>query len=148
MRQNSIIGFSVILLLAGLLLPGCELFLRNDYCSNFDIEELPLNETLDMRYSELYCNAEYEIRLSFDSLQDSRCPTGAVCIWEGNGRIQLILRKGDEDPIRFWLNTHVNFLSDTVVKGLRFELVDMLPYPEVDKDYQREDYILQLLISD
>jgi hypothetical protein len=148
MKQHTFIGLSAILLLAVLLLSGCELFQRNDYCSNFDIEELPLNETLDMRYSELYCNAAYEIRLSFDSLQDSRCPTGAMCIWEGNGRIQLILRKGDEDPIRFWLNTHVNFLSDTVIKGLRFELVEMLPYPEVDKDYQREDYILQLRISD
>ena len=148
MKQNTFIGLSATLLLAVLLLSGCELFQRNDYCSNFDIEELPLNETLDMRYSELYCNAAYEIRLSFDSLQDSRCPTGAMCIWEGNGRIQLILRKGDQDPIRFWLNTHVNFLSDTVVKGLRFELVDILPYPEVDKDYQREDYILQLRISD
>jgi hypothetical protein len=148
MKQYSFIVLSVILLFAGLLLPGCELFQRNDYCSNFAIEELPLNETLDMRYSELYCNAAYEIRLSFDSLQDSRCPTGAMCIWEGNGRVQLILKQGKENPTRFWLNTHVNFLTDTVVKGLRFELVDMLPYPEVDKDYQRKDYILQLRISD
>ena len=148
MRQNSIIGFSVILLLAGLLLPGCELFLRNDYCSNFDIEELPLNETLDMRYSELYCNAEYEIRLSFDSLQDSRCPIGATCIWEGNARVQFIFKQGQENPSRFWLNTHGNFPSDTTIDGIRFELLDVLPYPDVDKDYQLEDYILQIHISD
>lgn len=148
MRPLSLIALPALLLLSGLLLPGCELLQRSDYCSNFDIEELPLNKTLEMKYSELYCNAEYEIRLSFDSLQDSRCPIGAMCIWEGNGRVQLILRQGEKTPIRFWLNTHVNFLSDTVVNGLHFELVDMLPYPEVDKDYQLEDYILQLRISD
>lgn len=147
MRYKGTIAF-LIFLLSGLLLTGCELFQRNDYCSDFDIDELTLNETLEMRYSELYCNPEYEIRLSFDSIQDGRCPIGAMCIWEGNGRVQLIIKQGAESAIRFWLNTHDRFLTDTVVNGLRFELVDMLPYPQVDKDYQLDDYILQINISD
>lgn len=147
MRYKGIIAL-LTFLLSGLFFPGCELLQRNDYCSNFDIEELKLNEILEMRYSELYCNAEYEIRLSFDSLQDSRCPIGAACIWEGNGRVQLILKQGARNDTRFWLNTNVNFLTDTVVNGLRFTLVDMLPYPQVDKNYQLDDYILQMNISD
>ena len=148
MKQDTFIVLSAVLLLSGLFLSGCELFLRNDYCSNFDIEELKLNETLDMRYSEPYCNPEYEISLSFDSLQDSRCPIGAMCIWEGNGRVQLVVKQGSGKAIRFWLNTHDRFMRDTMVNGLRFELVDMLPYPQVDKDYQLDDYILEMNISD
>lgn len=148
MKQHTFIAPYAVLVLSILLLPGCELFQRNDYCSSFDIEELKPNETLEMRYSERYCNPEKEIILSFDSLQDSRCPIGAACIWEGNGRVQLILKHGGGKATRFWLNTHVNFRSDTVVNGLRFELLDMLPYPQVETDYQLDDYILQMHISD
>ena len=39
-------------------------------------------------------------------------------------------------------------LTDTLVNGLRFELIDLLPYPEVKRDYQLDDYTLHLLISD
>lgn len=147
MRHLAIIAL-ISLFLSGLLNSGCELFQHNDDCSNFDIEELPLNDALALKYSELYCNSEYDFRLSFDSLQDSRCPIGTSCIWEGNARVQLIFKQGQENAIRFWLNTHVNFPSDTTINGIRFELSDVLPYPEVDKDYQLEDYILQIHISD
>lgn len=39
-------------------------------------------------------------------------------------------------------------LNDTVANDLRFELIDVLPYPEADKDYQLDDYILLMHISD
>jgi hypothetical protein len=148
MKHNTIRKLFVVISLSSLYLSGCELFQHNEYCSDFDIEELTLKDTLEMRYRESYCNSEYEIRLSFDSIQDSRCPIGAYCIWEGNGRVQLVIRQGGENTIRFWLNTHSRFMNDTVVNGLRFELVDMLPYPMVDKDYQLDDYVLLMNISD
>jgi len=146
MRHIVIIG--LIVLLSGLLNSGCELFQRNSYCRDYASEELILNRTLDFKYSELYCNSEYDFRLSFDSLQDSRCPIGAACIWGGNARVQLIFKQDQENASRFWLNTHINDLTDTVINGIRFELIDVLPYPEVGMDYQLDDYILQIHISD
>jgi hypothetical protein len=35
-----------------------------------------------------------------------------------------------------------------LINGIRYELIDVLPYPEVDQDYQLDDYTLQLIISD
>lgn len=147
MRQKTIFAISVLLLFA-LLISGCELFQCDCYCSNYAAEELTLNETVDLKYSELYCNSEHVFRLSFDSLSDGRCPIGMLCLWEGNARIKLIIQQPGKSTNTFWLNTFDGFLTDTTVYGIRYELIDLLPYPEVDKDYQLDDYILKMRISD
>ena len=147
MRLKTII-IPVLFLLTGLFITGCELFQGNRYCSDYGAEDLTLNETVDFKYSELYCNSKYEFRLSFDSLSDSRCPIGALCIWEGTARVKLHVQQYGKNIVSFWLNTHNSLLNDTIVNGLHFEFIDLLPYPEVDVDYSLDDYILQLKISD
>ena len=147
MRQKTIIALSICLL-TGLLLSACEVLHCNCYCSSYEAEELTLNDTVALGYSELYCNSKNEFRLSFDSISDSRCPIGVECIWEGNARVMFHLQQSGHDPSTFWLNTNDSFLTDTTVNGLRFELLDILPYPEAGRDYQLEDYIVQLIITD
>jgi len=147
MRQKLIIALSAFFL-SGFLIAGCEWQRCGCFCFAYDAEELKVNETIDLKYSKLYCNSGSEIRLSFDSISDSRCPIGAMCVWEGNGAVKLHVQQSGQDPASFWLNTHPNFLNDTVVNGIRYELIDLLPYPEVGKDYQLDDYTVQLLITD
>jgi len=147
MRLITILALS-ILLISGLFISGCELFQGSRYCSDYSTEDLSLNEIVDFNYSELYCLSQYDLSLSFDSLNDSRCPIGAACVWEGNARVKLHIKQSRKGTSTFWLNTHSSFLTDTVVNGLHFELIDVLPYPEVDVDYSLDDIILQLKISD
>jgi hypothetical protein len=147
MRQKLIIALSAFLL-NGFLNSGCEQLQCDCYCSSYDARALRLNETVDIKYNKLYCNSRYEIRLGIDSIADSRCPIGAMCVWEGNGAVKLHVQQSGKDSVSFWLNTHPNYMNDTVVNGIRYELIDLLPYPEVDKDYQLEDYTLQLRITD
>lgn len=146
MRHIAIILLSTFLL-CGLLFSGCELFQCNCFCSKYDLEELKLNDTIDLKYGQLYCNSEQELRLSFDSISDSRCPIGAWCIWEGNASVRLLIKQAGEEDITFRLNTHGNNLTDTLVNGLRYKLIDLLPYPELEQENQAEDFILQLIIS-
>ena len=146
MRQKRVILFSIVLV-SGLFLNACELLQRETYCSDYAAGELRLNDTIELRYGELYCNPRHDILLSVDSIQDSRCPEGALCIWEGNGRVRINLRHG-EIRSSFWLNTHVNFLQDTLIDGLNYELTDLLPYPEVGMEYELEDARVLLLITD
>jgi hypothetical protein len=145
MRQKVIFGLFVFFLSA-ILYSGCDNC--NCFCSAYDAEDLKLNDTIELRYMELYCNSEHEFRLSFDSLGNGRCPIGAYCIWEGNAHVDFIIKQEGRSEQTFTLNTHTNFLIDTVVNGIRFELIDMLPYPEVDKDYSLDDYLLHILVSD
>ncbi len=147
MRQKSFIAL-FIFLFSSFLYSGCEKYQCNCYCSDFNAEELTLNDTVDLKYSELYCNSEHEIRVSFDSLSDSRCPIGAMCFWEGNASVKFMIEREGESKDTFTLNTHSRFITDTVLNGVRYELIDLLPYPEIGKDYVLDDYILQVLISD
>lgn len=147
MRSGQIIVFSLCLLF-GQIYTGCELFDRHGFCDKYNSEELTLNDTIDFNYSELYCNSKYELRLSFDSLSDGRCPIGAWCIWEGTARINFIVQSSSASTHIFSLFTHNSLLNDTVIDGIGYELIDVLPYPELEKNYQEEDYILRLFISD
>ncbi|MCD4710867.1 MAG: hypothetical protein K8R52_08480 [Bacteroidales bacterium] len=112
------------------------MFHCNCFCSNYDAEELTLNDTVELKYSELYCNSEYEIRLSFDSISDSRCPIGAACFWQGNASVRLTLKQHRESATTFRMNTFNGFLTDTLlVNGLRFELIDPCPLPNLFKSW-------------
>lgn len=146
MRHKRVILFSIVLV-SGLLLNACELLQSDTSCSDYASGGLRLNDTIELRYNKLYCNPEYDILLSVDSIQDSRCPIGADCIWEGNGRVYINLRHGGSRS-SFWLNTHPNFLQDTLIDGLNYELTDLLPYPDLNLDIQLKDARILLLITD
>ena len=146
MRHKRVILFSIVLV-SGLLLDACELLQSDTWCSDYAAGGLRLNDTIELRYNKLYCNPEYDILLSVDSIQDSRCPIGADCIWEGNGRVYINLHHGGSQS-SFWLNTHPNFLQDTLIDGLNYELTDLLPYPDLNLDIQLKDVRILLLITD
>lgn len=58
--------------------------------------------------------------------EDSRCPEGVQCIWEGNA--QLSLKLGDT---QFAINTTVE-PREAVVAGFRFQLVQLTQPPRGD----------------
>jgi len=83
-------------------------------------------------------------------LEDSRCPTGTTCVWEGNARIEIMLREFSTDnppggkvmvevldlPIE--LNTSPKFPIAKNGSGLLVELRRLEPTPRPDtptKDY-------------
>jgi len=144
--KNAVIPSTFLLILV--LLTTCENRDCDCLCSAYGSEQFRINDTLQLKYNEIYCNPEYEFLIGFDSLADNRCPLGAVCIWEGNAGITITLKSRNRVYSSFRLNTHSRFLTDTIVNGLRFELIDVLPYPEINKDYSPEDYQLLLYISD
>ena len=141
---------SVSLFLAfGVLQSGCETFCAKCYCDNVDAQNLVLNEPVQMKFGEVYCNPEYRITIAFDSLYgDGRCPTGVWCVWEGNAQVHFALNDKKEGASEFVLNTFDNFLTDTVIHGLRYELVGLDPYPDIEVDYPQEVYIATVLISE
>ena len=144
--KNAVIPSTFLMILV--LLTTCENRNCDCLCSAYESEQVQINDTLRLKYNEIYCNPEYEFLIGFDSLADNRCPLGAVCIWEGNAGITITLKSRYHVYSSFRLNTHSRFLTDTLVDGLRFELIDVLPYPEINKDYSPEDYQLLLYISD
>lgn len=90
------------------------------------------------------------LTVAFADVEDSRCPRGAVCVWEGEGTAELRLRTRDgrtavvrptvrpgSDPARYaWLTAYAF--------GLRITLLELNPYPELDRPRDRSRYRARL----
>jgi hypothetical protein len=147
MKHLTAFSFTLILSL-GLFLPGCETFCGKCYCNNYEAQSLPLNESFQMKYGELYCNPEHRITLSFDSFHEGRCPIGVYCIWGGLAQVGFSLESKKEGNTEFILNTGDGIQTDTTIHGLRFELIALDPYPKAEVEYPQEVYTATVLISE
>ena len=125
---------------------GCE-GIRFEGVCNFDSIQMALNDTIKMQIGEVYCNQANGIRLECDSLVgDSRCPVGAACVWEGNAELSFILEQDSDQLHEFNLNTNPEFRTDTTINELRYKLVDLIPYPELDIERNLDDYSILLIV--
>ena len=74
-----------------------------------------------------------KIILCVDSiLEDSRCPSRVLCVWEGRGVVKFSLTSNHQ-TYPFILSTKAlpnSYQRDTVLQGYKIELVALHPYPE------------------
>ncbi len=76
---------------------------------------------------------------------DSRCPRNAMCIWEGDGEVKLSFSKHDIIT-RASLHTTLEPKS-AVVYDYLIRLNSLMPYPELDRRINVEDYKIELIIK-
>ncbi|MDB5241458.1 MAG: hypothetical protein JWP57_2083 [Spirosoma sp.] len=96
-----------------------------------------------------------EVVVRVDSIQDSRCPTGATCIWAGQARVTLLLSKNtDSTTVRLVLGPNVNQDNATrldsasiLLNSERFSVVlrDVTPYPSVPPQNQTQTAVVQII---
>jgi len=108
---------------------------------------LILNDTNSVKLNEYLLNSNENLRLSFKNLlEDSRCPIGAECFWEGNAKVEIEFIIGDETHL-LELNTYYNFQRDSTLNNYYLKLIDVLPYPTLDGSYLDEESIIKIFIS-
>ncbi|GAA4290134.1 hypothetical protein GCM10023163_03150 [Aestuariibaculum suncheonense] len=100
-----------------------------------------------LKNTNCYKLSPSEYKLCVDSVSDSRCPINVNCVWEGNAAVYFTLSSKHED-IPFTLNTFSNFKQDTIINGITFSLVDVLPYPDTTNARNQEAYYVNIDISD
>ena len=82
-------------------------------------------------------------------LEDSRCPDGAMCIWQGRtvAKFSFTVNQ-DERMITLATFAPPGFTSaDTILLGYKIELVNMQPYPELNKHHDASEYRAELKIT-
>lgn len=82
------------------------------------------------------------VDLRFLSLEESRCPEGAVCVWGGVVTVQLLAN--GQDTVGFTGSgdlSNANIRVDTL-ENMALRLVGLFPYPQVDKALDPEDYFI------
>lgn len=83
--------------------------------------------------------------LSFDAvLNDSRCPVGLVCVWEGNAEVKLRFFKEGE-ILSYTLNTYLS-PNELTYENYKIKILELLPVPKLDQKIEAENYRLKLLI--
>jgi len=108
-----------------------------------------LNDTLKLAINKSAINNENQLTIRIDSiLNDSRCPSDVICIWEGNAAVRFLMNN-DGEKTKFVLNTQgvINFDSDTVIDEYSIQLVNLRPYPVSTKVISNDEYVAELLIK-
>ena len=106
---------------------------------NNKANSLKIGEVNEIKSGKTVENSQYNLSLQVEDVNDSRCPIGARCFWEGTATVKfhLITPNGH---YYFTLNTHrhPNFINDTTIEGIKYELVDVLPYPDDSKRQRKQ----------
>jgi hypothetical protein len=88
------------------------------------------------------------VSVNFEKVvNDSRCPTDANCVWEGNAEIMLNVVSMEKDTAHFSLNTQKNYQQDTILNGYTIQLINVLPEPLSGKLLTTDDYSVELKIN-
>lgn len=76
-----------------------------------------------------------------DVIEDSRCPEGAVCVWEGNAKIVLGVNQ-----TAIALNTTLE-PKQVSYSAFVIRLLSLYPYPKFGQQIKKEDYVAALIVT-
>lgn len=78
--------------------------------------------------------------------RDSRCPTGAMCVWAGNAVIQLGLTADTAPVLPLVLNSGIEPRSGELL-GLQLRMLSLKPRPTVRGKLQSATYVVELEVK-
>jgi hypothetical protein len=118
-------------------------FENMDVTSNFI-----LDNAINIAQGDCAGDAHTKTYICLDSvLNDSRCPNGVQCIWQGNAEARFKFIKSGDAPVFFNLNTYLGFTNDTIIGGYKFTLKSINPYPDIDHIILPGEYKAEILIE-
>jgi hypothetical protein len=78
---------------------------------------------------------------------DSRCPRGVTCIWEGDAVVSLRVQPQQGEPRTIDLHTSDRFDQQTRIDGVTVRLERLEPYPEKDAPVPADAYRVTLRVG-
>ncbi|HET9825484.1 MAG TPA: hypothetical protein VFP87_09120 [Chitinophagaceae bacterium] len=90
------------------------------------------------------------VQICFDSLlQDSRCPIGAMCVWQGTAVVRFGFTVNDSraNITLSTLNLPGSYHSDTTLMGYKIEFLNLQPFPQINVPRNVSDYKADLKIT-
>jgi hypothetical protein len=101
--------------------------------------EPKLGENIEIRLGSAIVIPGDSTHVKFtDVTSDSRCPTGAQCVWAGEAVVQFTV--GSTQQVSLTLGADAS--KATVIIGMKqFTLVALKPHPKVNESIAKGDYI-------
>jgi hypothetical protein len=111
------------------------------------LRNVPLDTHFQLRPGE-EVRVDERIMVGFDSVaEETRCPVGVECVWEGNARTQMVYQAPDHRGVTFFLNTSSRYNRDTTIEGYTIRLVDLYPHRLNNHQMVRSDYTVEMIVS-
>ena len=89
-----------------------------------------------------YFSADNSLKFKVYAIQDSRCASDVVCVWEGEAVVKIDV----ESPFTGTLELSTFDNQVDTLNNYSFELVDVSPYPISTEVIDLEDYDITLKI--
>jgi len=106
-----------------------------------------LGREFKIKYGQELTVKGQDLKVKFASvLDDSRCPANGTCIWGGDAKILIGVRRAKSEESQIELHTYG---KSTQAKYQQYviRLVALEPYPGTDVEGKRSDYVATLLIK-
>lgn len=113
---------------------SCE---KDDELNSFDFEK---NENFNI--NEDYVSNDQSLEFTITEINDSRCPSDVVCVWQGAAIVTIQIESPLRDEIT--LSTYDNLIDTS--GNYSFELLDVTPYPVSTETIELDDYEVSLKI--
>jgi hypothetical protein len=118
-------------------------------CDNHPEEiSVELGQEVELKLGQTASIEAEELKVKFAGvISDSRCPTGATCVWQGEVSGTLEITYIGESYTKTIIQPGLTQQNSTGVFQ-EYEInFNVIPYPEVDKEIKTGDYRLQLVIE-
>ncbi len=112
-----------------------------------DVIEATLDDPFQLQINETAELESENLQLRFSSVtEDSRCATGAQCVWAGRGTVLIDVLKNGNSIGAFSLSTEGG-LSNTTFEDYTLKLTALNPYPIIDEPINLADYTATLVVN-
>ena len=145
-RSDAPLAMTVLRTLNGFPLSGVEVTTLPAAGESFQV---PVGEEIELKIGETVNVSETDLELTFWNVaEDSRCPIGVDCIWEGRAVIEVRSRtRGEENQFQLIFQARKSELASRIVNLYSIELGAVTPIPNIAKGpIQVGDYRIRLQV--
>ena len=145
-RSDAPLAMTVLRTLNGFPLSGVEVTTLPAAGESFQV---PVGEEIELKIGETVNVSETALELTFWNVaEDSRCPIGVDCIWEGRAVIEVRSRtRGEENQFQLIFQARKSELASRIVNLYSIELGAVTPIPNIAKGpIQVGDYRIRLQV--
>jgi hypothetical protein len=117
-------------------------------CSKKKVFQLDTPISLAMGESASCSNCPEKMSISFTNImEDSRCPIGTNCIWEGKAVVRLAVNMGKTQTIELMVKGNAKQGNTKSYRGYDFTFQSLTPYPKYGEEVKIEDIRFSVLVQ-
>ena len=111
------------------------------------VKEVLLEEEFTIKVGQPVQVKEANLKITFTSVQeDSRCPVDVACVWAGNAKLTIEVKRSKKKFLSASLNTTLN-PREIAYKGYTIKLIQVRPERRTNVAVDPDDYEATLVVS-